>query len=56
MASELCGMLAGSISPMDDVPVSPAYGGDDESFLKKVVTPIYETIAKVLLLHDLFGL
>ncbi|XP_030953802.1 callose synthase 3-like isoform X2 [Quercus lobata] len=46
MAFELYGMLAGSISPMAGVPVSPAYGGDDESFLKKVVTPIYETIAK----------
>ena len=49
-------MLAGSIRPMAGVPVSPAYGGDDESFLKKVVTPIYETIAKVLLLHVLLGL
>ena len=49
-------MLARSISPMAGVPVSPAYGGDDESFLKKVVTPIYETIAKVLLLHVLLFL
>ncbi|KAF3976520.1 hypothetical protein CMV_000294 [Castanea mollissima] len=46
MAFELYGMLAGSISPMTGEPVKPAYGGDDESFLKKVVTPIYETIAK----------
>lgn len=56
MASELYGMLSESISPMAGVPVLPAYGGDDESFLKKVVTPIYETIAKVLLLYVLFGL
>ncbi|GLT55537.1 hypothetical protein SLA2020_286500 [Shorea laevis] len=46
MAFELYGMLAGSISPMTGEPVKPAYGGDDEAFLKKVVTPIYETIAK----------
>ncbi|XP_030967643.1 callose synthase 2-like [Quercus lobata] len=46
MAFELYGMLAGSISPMTGEPVKPVYGGDDEAFLKKVVTPIYETIAK----------
>nr|POF00299.1 callose synthase 2 [Quercus suber] len=44
MALELCGILAGS--PMTDEPVKPVYGGDDEAFLKQVVTPIYETIAK----------
>ncbi|KAM3731408.1 hypothetical protein ACB098_12G161500 [Castanea mollissima] len=44
MAFELCGILAGS--PMTGEPVKPVYGGDDEAFLKKVVTPIYETIAK----------
>ena len=53
MAFELCGILAGS--PMTGEPVKPIYGGDGEAFLKKVVTPIYETIAKVLLLHVLFG-
>lgn len=47
MAFELYGMLARSISPMTGEPVRPAYGGDDEAFLNKVVTPIYETIAKV---------
>ena len=57
MAFELYGMLAGSISPMTGEPVKPAYGGDDESFLKKVVTPIpFLTIAKVLLLHILLGI
>ncbi|XP_050252355.1 callose synthase 1-like isoform X2 [Quercus robur] len=44
MALELCGILAGS--PMNDEPVKPVYGGDDEAFLTQVVTPIYETIAK----------
>ena len=53
MALELCGILARS--PMTDEPVKPVYGGDDEAFLTQVVTPIYETIAKVLLLHVLFG-
>lgn len=56
MAFELYGMLAGSISPMTGEPIKPAYGGDDEAFLKKVVTPIYETIAKVSFLHVLLGL
>ncbi|XP_065633564.1 callose synthase 2 [Quercus suber] len=44
MALELCGILAGS--PVTGEPVKPVYGGDDEAFLKQVVTPIYETIAK----------
>ncbi|XP_010475255.1 PREDICTED: callose synthase 1-like isoform X2 [Camelina sativa] len=46
MAFELYGMLAGSVSPMTGEHVKPAYGGDEEAFLQKVVTPIYETIAK----------
>uniref|UniRef100_A0AAU6MVS9 1,3-beta-glucan synthase n=1 Tax=Paeonia lactiflora TaxID=35924 RepID=A0AAU6MVS9_PAELC len=46
MAFELYGMLAGSVSPMTGENVKPAYGGEDEAFLRKVVTPIYETIAK----------
>ncbi|XP_075644181.1 callose synthase 2-like isoform X3 [Castanea sativa] len=46
MAFELYGMLDGRISPMTGEPVKPVYGGDDEAFLKKVVTPIYESIAK----------
>lgn len=47
MAFELYGMLAGNVSPMTGENVKPAYGGDEEAFLKKVVTPIYQTIAKV---------
>lgn len=46
MAFELYGMLAGSVSPMTGEHVKPAYGGEEEAFLRKVVTPIYETIAK----------
>ncbi|XP_058090540.1 callose synthase 3-like [Magnolia sinica] len=46
MAFELYGMLAGNVSPMTGENVKPAYGGDEEAFLRKVVTPIYETIAK----------
>ncbi|XP_019187117.1 PREDICTED: callose synthase 2-like [Ipomoea nil] len=46
MAFELYGMLAGSVSPVTGETVKPAYGGDDEAFLTKVVTPIYNTIAK----------
>ncbi|XP_048140588.1 callose synthase 3 [Rhodamnia argentea] len=46
MAFELYGMLAGNVSPMTGENVKPAYGGDEEAFLRKVVTPIYEVIAK----------
>ncbi|KAJ8467932.1 hypothetical protein OPV22_030484 [Ensete ventricosum] len=46
MAFELYGMLAGNVSPMTGENIRPAYGGDEEAFLKKIVTPIYEIIAK----------
>ncbi|GAB4828141.1 Callose synthase 2 [Ancistrocladus abbreviatus] len=46
MAFELYGMLAGNISPTTGENIKPAYGGEDEAFLKKVVTPIYNTIAR----------
>ncbi|KAK1261514.1 Callose synthase 3 [Acorus gramineus] len=46
MAFELYGMLAGNVSPMTGENVKPAYGGDEEAFLRKVVTPIYEVIAR----------
>ncbi|KAL0371178.1 UNVERIFIED_CONTAM: Callose synthase 3 [Sesamum angustifolium] len=46
MAFELYGMLAGNVSPMTGENVKPAYGGEEEAFLKKVVTPIYEVIAR----------
>ena len=49
MAFELYGMLAGNVSPMTGENVKPAYGGEEEVFLTKVVTPIYEVIAKVFL-------
>ncbi|XBI05297.1 hypothetical protein VPH35_133474 [Triticum aestivum] len=44
MAFELYGMLAGNVSPMTGENVKPAYGGDEEAFLMKVVTPIYRVI------------
>ncbi|XP_022896502.1 callose synthase 1-like [Olea europaea var. sylvestris] len=46
MAFELYGMLAGSVSPMTGEHIKPAYGGENEAFLRKVVTPIYDTVAK----------
>ncbi|WVY95441.1 hypothetical protein V8G54_034529 [Vigna mungo] len=46
MAFELYGMLAGNVSPMTGENVKPAYGGEEEAFLRKVVTPIYDVIAK----------
>ena len=48
MAIELYGMLAGNVNPMIGENVKPAYGGEEEAFLRKVVTPIYKVIAKVL--------
>ncbi|CAK7331752.1 unnamed protein product [Dovyalis caffra] len=45
MAFELYGMLAGSVSPMTGEHIKPAYGGENEAFLSKVVKPIYDTIA-----------
>lgn len=55
MAFELYGMLAGNVSPLTGEPVKPAYGGDNEAFLMKVVKPIYDTIAKVWFLHFLWN-
>uniref|UniRef100_A0A7N0T997 1,3-beta-glucan synthase n=1 Tax=Kalanchoe fedtschenkoi TaxID=63787 RepID=A0A7N0T997_KALFE len=46
MAFELYGMLAGNVSPLTGENVKPAYGGQEEAFLRKVVTPIYNVIAK----------
>ncbi|KAK8934984.1 Callose synthase 3 [Platanthera zijinensis] len=46
MAFELYSMLAGNVSSMTGENIKPAYGGDEEAFLRKVVTPIHETIAK----------
>ncbi|KAJ7949088.1 Callose synthase [Quillaja saponaria] len=46
MAFELYGMLAGSISPLTGEPVKPTYGGGPETFLMKVVKPIYDTLNK----------
>ncbi|XP_020112967.1 callose synthase 3-like [Ananas comosus] len=44
MAFELYGMLAGNVSAMTGENIKPAYGGDEEAFLRKVVTPIYNVI------------
>lgn len=46
MAFEMYGMLVGNVSTLTGEYVKPAYGGEKEAFLKKVVTPIYSTIAK----------
>ncbi|XP_042378472.1 callose synthase 3-like [Zingiber officinale] len=45
MAFELYGMLSGNVSPMTGEHIKPAYGGDKEAFLTKVVTPIYNIIS-----------
>lgn len=47
MSYELYGVLSGAVSLITGEKVRPAYGVADESFLKKVVTPIYEEIYAV---------
>lgn len=44
MAYELHGLLAGNVSVVTGENIRPSYGGDDEAFLKKVITPIYRVI------------
>ncbi|KAH9291991.1 hypothetical protein KI387_042821, partial [Taxus chinensis] len=46
MAYELHGMFAGNISVITGENIKPAYGGDDESFLEKVITPLYHIVEK----------
>lgn len=55
MAFELYGMLAGTVSSLTGEHIKPAYGGEEEAFLKKVVTPIYDTIAKVLINYKFYN-
>ncbi|KAK1575815.1 hypothetical protein Q3G72_008578 [Acer saccharum] len=52
MAFELYGVVAGSISSMTGEHIKPAYGGEKEGFLWKVVKPIYDTIAEVSKLYE----
>ncbi|KAJ7539825.1 hypothetical protein O6H91_11G110500 [Diphasiastrum complanatum] len=46
MAKEVSGILSGEVSYITGEYMKPAYGGDQESFLQKVVTPIYNVIRK----------
>ncbi|KAJ4825933.1 Callose synthase 5 [Turnera subulata] len=46
MAYELHGLLAGNVSIVTGENIKPSYGGDDEAFLRKVITPIYRVISK----------
>ncbi|OMO56217.1 Glycosyl transferase, family 48 [Corchorus olitorius] len=46
MAYELHGLLAGNVSIVTGENIKPSYGGDDEAFLRKVITPLYCVIAK----------
>ncbi|KAI5072192.1 hypothetical protein GOP47_0012298 [Adiantum capillus-veneris] len=45
MASELNGMVAGKVSSVTGENIKPAYGGEPDIFLNKVVTPLYNIIA-----------
>ncbi|XP_050206090.1 callose synthase 5 [Mercurialis annua] len=46
MAYELHGLLAGNVSIVTGENIKPSYGGDDEAFLRKVITPVYRVIQK----------
>ncbi|CAK7355014.1 unnamed protein product [Dovyalis caffra] len=46
MAYELHGLLAGNVSIVTGENIKPSYGGDDEAFLRKVITPLYHVIEK----------
>ncbi|XP_022947858.1 callose synthase 5 [Cucurbita moschata] len=46
MAYELHGLLAGNVSIVTGENIKPSYGGDDEAFLRKVITPLYWVIEK----------
>lgn len=48
MAYEVHGVLSGAVSINTGKKVVPTYGGECESFLKNVVTPIYRVIYEVL--------
>lgn len=47
MAYELHGLLAGNVSIVTGENIKPSYGGDNEAFLRKVITPIYRVIDQV---------
>ncbi|KAK7324281.1 hypothetical protein VNO77_27813 [Canavalia gladiata] len=44
MAYELHGLLAGNVSIVTGENIKPSYSGDDEAFLRKVITPLYRVI------------
>ncbi|XP_054821590.1 callose synthase 5-like isoform X3 [Prosopis cineraria] len=46
MAYELHGLLAGNVSIVTGENIKPSYGGDDEAFLRKVISPLYRVIEK----------
>ncbi|EPS63966.1 hypothetical protein M569_10816, partial [Genlisea aurea] len=46
MAYELHGLLAGNVSIVTGENIKPSIGGEEESFLRKVVTPVYRVIER----------
>lgn len=56
MAYELHGLLAGNVSVVTGENIRPSYGGDDEAFLKKVITPIYHVIERVCFLTSKYNI
>lgn len=48
MAYELHSMLTDAVSLMTWEKVMPAYGGENDAFLKNVIGPFYKVISEVL--------
>ncbi|XP_030457543.1 callose synthase 3-like [Syzygium oleosum] len=46
MAIEVFGSLSDCVNPVTEKSVKLAYGGEEETFLREVIIPIYEMIAK----------
>ncbi|KAL4371299.1 hypothetical protein AHAS_Ahas06G0151900 [Arachis hypogaea] len=44
MAYELHSLMAGNVSIVTGENIKPSYGGDEEAFLRKVITPFYRVI------------
>ncbi|XP_057721214.1 callose synthase 5-like isoform X2 [Arachis stenosperma] len=44
MAYELHSLMGGNVNIVTGENIKPSYGGDEEAFLHKVITPLYRVI------------
>ncbi|KAK6937052.1 1,3-beta-glucan synthase subunit FKS1-like, domain-1 [Dillenia turbinata] len=56
IACTLYGTVAGNVSAMTGKNLKPAFGGEEEASLRKVVTPIYDIIAELSSMLYLVGM